>query len=366
MIESFHVSGFKLFRDITLPKLGRLNLLVGENNTGKSCLLEAVSLYAGRTPSADLVRIATQRSGERLTTWEVDSISEEGTALVHPIFDLFHRTDGESSKRIIFEKNEDPSPLRLEGQLVRLVRGDDGLNRYEELRPGDLTPDGAEMALAIYRGVKRVALVTRRSLEAPGRILNGDKLRNEDAWTTAFLPARGFSDETAASMWDALVQGPGQDMVLSWLRMLDPRIEGVAYIGGRRQSRIALLRIHGQGRIPLRSMGDGLTRMFHIALAVGSASRGVLLIDEFENGLHWRVQEILWKSLAQAARDFNVQVFSTTHSRDCVEGFTAAATETDPLDAVIYRLERTGDDIFAIELPLLNVGAAIREHAEVR
>jgi hypothetical protein len=366
MLESLHVSGLKLFRNITLPKLGRLNLLVGENNTGKSCLLEAVSLYAGGTPSADVVRVARERSGQRRSSWDVDGINEEGSSLVHPIFDLFHRMDGESTKRIILEKLDDPSPLRLEEQLVRLVRGDDGLRRYDEARPGDLTPDGAEMALYIYRGVKRVARITRRSAEVRGRAVDGEKLSNGDALTVAFLPARGFSDKKAASMWDAIVQGPGQDLVLSWLRMLDPRIEDLAYIAGGPTSRIALLRIHGQGRIPLRSMGDGLTRMFHIALAVGSASRGVLLIDEFENGLHWRVQEQLWKSLARAARDFNVQVFSTTHSRDCVEGFTAAATETDRLDGVIYRLERRGDDVFATELPLVNVGAAIREHAEVR
>ena len=36
MIQSLHISGFKLFRELTLPKLGQLNLFVGENNTGKS------------------------------------------------------------------------------------------------------------------------------------------------------------------------------------------------------------------------------------------------------------------------------------------------------------------------------------------
>ena len=35
MIDSLHIAGFKLFRDLTLPKLGRMNLFVGENNTGK-------------------------------------------------------------------------------------------------------------------------------------------------------------------------------------------------------------------------------------------------------------------------------------------------------------------------------------------
>ena len=113
-------------------------------------------------------------------------------------------------------------------------------------------------------------------------------------------------------------------------------------------------------------MGDGLTKLFHIALAVASASKGVLLIDEFENGLHWTVQERLWNTLAEAARNFNVQIFCTTHSRDCVEGFTAAVKEAGPGGASIYRLERKGDDVFATDLPLINVDAAMREHGEVR
>ena len=61
-----------------------------------------------------------------------------------------------------------------------------------------------------------------------------------------------------------------------------------------------------------------------------------------------------------------MQVFCTTHSRDCIEGFAAAAKDAGPDGASIYRLERRGDDIFATDLPLINVAAAMREHAEVR
>jgi predicted ATP-dependent endonuclease of OLD family len=113
-------------------------------------------------------------------------------------------------------------------------------------------------------------------------------------------------------------------------------------------------------------MGDGLTKLFHIALAAASAPKGILLIDEFENGLHWTVQEKLWSALAKAARDFNVQVFCTTHSRDCIESFTAAVKQAGPDGASMYRLERKGDDVLATDLPLINVNAAMREHAEVR
>ena len=78
------------------------------------------------------------------------------------------------------------------------------------------------------------------------------------------------------------------------------------------------------------------------------------------------MQDKLWKVLAKAAREFNVQVFCTTHSRDCIESFTAAVEEPGFDSATIYRLERRGDDVLPVELPLINVDAAIREHEEVR
>jgi predicted ATPase len=201
---------------------------------------------------------------------------------------------------------------------------------------------------------------------ARSRIVSAEKVVNEDASNVELLPANGFSSEKAASMWDALVQGPGQEVVLDWLRVLDPRVEDLAYIASRGDARLALLKFRGQGRIPLLSMGDGLTKLFHIALAVASASKGVLLIDEFENGLHWSVQEKLWVAIDRAAREFNVQVFSTTHSRDCIEGFTSAVKGGEPEHASVYRLERSADDVFATNLPILNVSAAMREHEEVR
>jgi predicted ATP-dependent endonuclease of OLD family len=106
--------------------------------------------------------------------------------------------------------------------------------------------------------------------------------------------------------------------------------------------------------------------MFHIALAAAAASKGVLLIDEFENGLHWRVQRELWAALATVVQAFDVQIFATTHSRDCVGGFVSASKEAGIEDAKLYRLEREGDEIYAVDLNLINVEAALRLNGEFR
>lgn len=46
-----------------------------------------------------------------------------------------------------------------------------------------------------------------------------------------------------------------------------------------------------------------------------------MLVDEFENGLHWAVQPRVWKIIFRLAKDLNVQVFASTHSKDCVKSF---------------------------------------------
>jgi len=369
MIESLHIAGFKLFRDLTLPKLGRLDLFVGENNTGKSCLLEAVGIYAGRNPVADILQAASLRSKEPLQPWEVDGWNEQGTAVRHPVFDLFHRessVSGTTFSPFLIERVGDLNSLHVSFQLHDIVPDEEGLRRYVPVLPGHATVDHLEFALPVSRGMSQVTLITRRQLPLRPRLLDSERIPNDGAVVVVHLPADGLSDEKAASLWDSLIQGPGQKQVLNWMRMLDPRIEALDYIAGRLRTRVALLKVEEENRIPLNSMGDGLRRMFHIGLAMATASKGILLIDEFENGLHWHVQRELWAALVKAAKEFDVQIFATTHSRDCVGGFVSASKESGIEDAKLYRLEREGDEIYAVDLNLINVEAALRLNGEFR
>ena len=364
MIKSLQISGYKLFDHLSISRFGRLNLFVGENNTGKSCLLEAIGLYAGRSPIADIITTASKRSLERLQPWEADNIIEAGSSLRHPVFQLFKSDETAIDGSITIGQYEDPRPLLIRQRFHQTII-EDGLRRYVPLEPGDILEDPIEMALQIYRGDEQVGLMTRRSLPLRSTSL-GEKLRTHEAAVVAHVPAFGFSDEQAAAMWDGLVQGPGQEQVLDLLRIIDPSIQDLVYIAGRMDRRIALLKLRNASRVPLRSMGDGLTRLFHIGLAIASSGFGILLIDEFENGLHWKAQEKVWIALAKATRDLHMQVFATTHSRDCIESFVTASATVELADSSIYRLERLKGEVFATELPMVNVDAALHQNSEVR
>ena len=100
--------------------------------------------------------------------------------------------------------------------------------------------------------------------------------------------------------------------------------------------------------LPLPLMGDGLGRLASLLLGIASAEGGMVLIDEIENGLHHGTMHKVWKLIDDAARRFNVQVFATTHSRECVTAAYRAFSETMDKPFQLHRLERHGESIRAV------------------
>ena len=149
-------------------------------------------------------------------------------------------------------------------------------------------------------------------------------------------------------------------------------VERVAMIGddiGPRSSmgRRPVVKLRGESQpVPLKSLGDGAVRMFSVALALANSKDGFLLIDEAENGIHHSIQRDFWTMILKAAHQNNVQVLATTHSWDCVAGFTMAATEIEEVDGALIRLEKKGDEIRAVEYPEDDLDVAARHGIEVR
>ena len=120
--------------------------------------------------------------------------------------------------------------------------------------------------------------------------------------------------------------------------------------------------------LPLANMGEGIQRIFALALAMSTASNGYLLIDEFESGLHHSIQADVWRAVFKLAHEWNVQVFATTHSWDCVSAFQEAATENEDEGARLIRLqrERHGTAIEAESYNEKAMAAVVEQGIEVR
>ena len=92
------------------------------------------------------------------------------------------------------------------------------------------------------------------------------------------------------------------------------------------------------------------------------------MVDEIENGIYYDSQQHFWLKLHQMVLKEDVQVFATTHSRECLEALQSAATH-DPAfqsDVKLVRLAREDGEIYASEYEYEALQSALETGFEIR
>jgi predicted ATP-dependent endonuclease of OLD family len=120
--------------------------------------------------------------------------------------------------------------------------------------------------------------------------------------------------------------------------------------------------------IPVNVMGGGMYRLLSIVLAISDTQDGIVLIDEVENGFSYTSQELLWNAIFESAKEFNVQIFATTHSAECVKAFSSSYAKvgrnTDGMK--LYRIEKKGDIYRAVSYDHKTLETSLESGWEVR
>ncbi|HAI69372.1 MAG TPA: hypothetical protein DCM38_08050, partial [Gammaproteobacteria bacterium] len=181
------------------------------------------------------------------------------------------------------------------------------------------------------------------------------------------VPTQAINKGKVATLWDNInVQPALREEVFKALQLIDAKIQEVVLVGGEKESTPILIYKNGEKKIPLTSLGDGMTHLFHIILALVNAKEGFLLIDEFENGLHYTVQPKVWELIFKLAKALYVQVFATTHSKDCVEGFHTV-WESQENEGTLHRLDNDPDEgVSVIPYECELVAYALEHSGEIR
>ena len=308
MIKSFEIENFRLFDHLKVNRLGRVNLVVGKNNAGKSAFLEAVVLFH------------TQVCPQVL--WKVFDVRQE---LPIRLPDTIRDVDPEPHPfRFLFNGRELPTTKE---QLVSLKANGQAF-ALGTTRPDD-SPEAPPLALQVKKdGDENLFNFFH---------LNRNRQKPYGGRTPyQWVSPEGIGDVQASGMWENIILYPAQQkQVLTALRLFEPKVETLSFI-----DRIPFVKLKEEkAKIPLKSFGDGMSRALHLILSMISCEGGVLVVDEFENGLHWSVQPKVWKMIFEMAKKLNIQVFASTHSRDCVAGFHEAWTDNEK-DGAFLRLMR--------------------------
>ena len=364
-LGSLEIRNFRGLRELRIERLGRVNLITGRNNVGKTSVLEALRLFARPGSVNALIEILGAReevdpsSIGAKTGDESNSLSVEG---------LFSRDQ--------FERGEPPTirigPITPEFSTLSI-----SLKSHLELDAGYYEMEGwmnwaaddsipRRRFLLFKQGDSELVLKIDNT-QRFAMVRTGNRLPDQTA-SSQFVGPNGLDSAQLLRLWDGMTLTPLEDDVIAALKVIHPGIDRLnfRYLDTISRIRVPFVKIHGQDApVPLRTMGDGMNRIFGIAQSLASAAGGLMLVVEIENGIHYTVLEGLWKLIFRVAARLDVQVFATSHSWDCVEAFQAAARES-PAEGMLIRLARKGDRILVGEFDERVLGIAVEGRIEVR
>ena len=314
MLDSLHIQNYRLFKDLTIEKLARVNLIAGKNNCGKTALLEALRILGSNANNLVINDIVASRGDFQL-------------GLESSYSSLFG-TNHELAGKDFFEK------ASINGISITLD-ADDYKVHFDS---------------SYFKNYK--------SFELKDDIL----VRNPIVGQVVYLPLI-FENDNDAKFWDKISLTPKEEKVIEILKIIDSRIKTVRFDSGNIK---VLLDGEDKPRL-MKNLGEGVNRLFSIALALVNAQKKMLLIDEFEVGLHHSVQEQLWEIIFKYAQEWDIQVFVTTHSLDTVRSFSTVL-DKNPDVGQYLRLQksRMTGDVEAVVYSQKSLDFAIEDTLEMR
>jgi AAA15 family ATPase/GTPase len=162
-----------------------------------------------------------------------------------------------------------------------------------------------------------------------------------------------------------LESGEREEQLITMLRALDERVDAVRILSQHGHSYVAI-GFNKKQRIPVNHAGQGMERMIGIFSEILGEAADIICIDEIENGLHYTALKSIWNGIAEIATRLGVQLFITTHSRECLEAAHRVFEERQSYDLRVVQLYRVRDQIDGRVLDREHITAAVESEIEVR
>jgi len=360
MIVEVTVERFRGIRQLRVQDLGRVSLIVGKNDCGKTAFMEAVEI------AVSLRAAPTMLMSQQL--------SRMGSAFGDPAnFDRVWSP--------IFWNHEQET-----GASIGITRDDGPASKIELRAP----PPRGEIVISPHE---------ESTSRGKMRLHAGEELLATKAWTLEFHTSMDGKDETftltsSASglkfpheptgkvLWvrpspvisyveiqHASIIKPGErePELLDILRTVDERVSGIELLAPDGKTAELFVRLERGARpLPLTMMGEGFQRCFKISSAIVAGGAPLIFIDGIDNGLHHLAIESLWRWLAAISARRNLQIFATTHSEECIEAACQAFTARNDNGLRVVRLDRHADHTSAAVYDRSLVETAIDASIEIR
>jgi AAA15 family ATPase/GTPase len=289
----FKVENFKKFESLEVSDIGQFNLIVGDNNVGKTCLLEALLFDEDPQQLLNNFYLALTKRGFKFQIEEV-TVKSNGistTEIIKPKNNYFKEYifgNYQNNFKLFFDKN------KFNNNIEFSVHGNDVMFNYNE--------DEKIRAFDIY------------SYDV--NILN--------------FPLISFNDtpleQESRNIYENLKTKREKQILINALKIVNPKIIDIELRENFDDLKsVFLISFEDKDEfIPLNHLGDGFKRIFYIVLKTISLRGKRIMIDEIEIGIHYTKLKDFWVNIIKICKELDVQLFATTHSDECVKDYVSA------------------------------------------
>ena len=361
MIKKLTVKNFRCFKSLELDNLKRVNIVVGKNAGGKTALLESIKLGLDAFPGFVLwnyqlrnlaLAFPSPPTPEQFRSVFIDFFYLCNTQEAIEIFieDSMRR---EASLRISFDPSRSitiqtptvgflpqMAPIAPPTTIIPLSFERKSFERETDTLLASLNPQGA----LDFQPGKNMGIVS-------GMI------------SSSYFGGPG---ESAAWLSQLNIEKVSDKLIRELLKLF-PLISKIA----PEQPTPGLGTIYADVQsfprmIPLSLISGGASRLFLMMLAIPQFRKGVVLIDEIENGIHYKRYSDIWKILVNLAKLYETQLFVSSHSKECLkEAIPVIKENPDDFCLLKARLKENQsliDESFGGE----EIVAALEKNGEIR
>lgn len=349
MIDSVEINNFRCFEQVKIEGLRTVNLIVGDNGSGKTAFLEALFVAGGMSPENFLRTLAWRGMGATIV-FSNDSYG--------PIWrELFHNFDERKEASVKFTDSE-------KGERWLGIGYDENIQSAEysesELRVG--YPQGPPIAF------RRKEASGEVHVSCP-RLTEEGKLKMTlfpQAFPMMFLsPKTIYEPEEISQRYSNLSKKKSEAAVVTSLKHVFPEIKSLS-LELHAGHPIIFADIDGlKSTLPVFSVSAGLYKLLWILVAIASSPRGVVLIDEIENGFYSKKLGEMWSSIVQLCRDCGTQIFASTHSLEFLQ-VVSSQPESIAEDHCLLRMEKHAGNVLARMFTGRELRGAIAHGFEIR
>lgn len=334
MLESIRIKGFRKYKDFKLDGFNAINFILGDNNVGKTSILEAIYTWACGENVAPMLSIPLARGRYYLFQNQYWLMEELLTMVADrhelPLVMEFEGIyDGKSER---FQHSIYPSDL--------LPEFDSSFkNSMDKVIP-KLNDNSSDQNNVINMQLFAQPVVAKWDIKHGDNCVDVKITAPVSAIPNAksFVPAKYIDilSHTAITenvqMYASLKREGLLGEVVDRINAIFPEIKDfdmIPYPDGS-QAPVSVLKSDGT-TLPLYACGDGIQRWFYIVGALTIYKNAIICIDEIDAGLHPNAQIDFCKNISEYALKNNVQLFITTHNIEFMDRYLDTVAENNSL-----------------------------------